>query len=560
MRIIVVLLSVLTSIFLLAPSFLPQDSSLRGFLPGKKINLGLDLQGGIHVILGIDIQRALEVELDQLATAVRTRMEEEGAVGVQVVRSGPNQLRIDLRDPQQIESLRQILRDNHYSVLTAPSLDGDRVAFTSLEAPYREELAKMSLEQAREIIRNRVDEFGVAEPIIQIEGADRILIQLPGVQDPERALQLIGQTALLEYKLVDDEFPLARLEEIIDKHREAAGFTTQFTRAQLERLNEVAAADLPQGRIISFERVVDGRGGDVSLIPYLLHSEVALTGQALENAQVRTDGTTNQPIVALTFNAAGAEAFEEVTANNVQRRLGIILDDVVISAPVIQGRIAAINRGATITLGQGNRQQIMREARDLALVLRSGALPAPVEILENRTVGASLGQDSIEAGKSAGLIAALLVILFMLLYYRAFGLLADVVVAINILMILAVMALFQATLTLPGIAGIVLTIGIAVDANVIIFERIREELRNSNRKLRTSIEVGYNAAHKAILDANITTAIAAIVLFNFGSGPIRGFAVTLLVGIISGYITAFWFSRWILEWYLDRRPAKTLWI
>lgn len=560
MRILVVLLSVVLSLVFLAPSFLPEDSGLRDYLPGKRLNLGLDLQGGIHVILGIDVQRALEVELDQLVEQLETELEAAGSVGIEATRVRGSEIRVQLRESQQEDALRSVIRENFYQILSSPRFEGDNLAFVRLEDSYRDEMVKMSLEQAREIIRNRVDEFGVAEPIIQIEGNDRILVQLPGVQDPERALQLIGQTALLEYKIVDDQFPVAQLEAIIENHREAAGFTTNFTRAQLEALNRAARADLPANKQISFERVVDRRGGDVTLVPYLLESQVSLTGQALDNAQVRTDGTTNQPIVALTFNAAGAQEFEEVTANNVGRRLAILLDEVVISAPVIQGRIPAVNRGATITLGTGDRQSLLREARDLALVLRSGALPAPVEILENRTVGASLGQDSIEAGEKAGLIAGLLVILFMLIYYRAFGFLADLAVTINILMILAVMAFFQATLTLPGIAGIVLTIGIAVDTNIIIFERIREEIRNTNRKLRTSIEAGYAAAHKAILDANITTAIAAIVLFNFGSGPIRGFAVTLLVGIVCGYITAFWFSRWILEWYLERRPAKKLWI
>ncbi|TVQ79531.1 MAG: protein translocase subunit SecD [Bradymonadales bacterium] len=563
---LIVLFVFLGALYLVAPSFVPEDSPFRSYLPERSLNLGLDLQGGIHVILGVDVQRAVELELDQLAAQLSLQLEAEGIRGFELRRSQQFSDDLILRFASarglenHLDAVRRSIREDFYTVLTQPIQRSERELSVSLEQARRAEIIEQSLEQAREILRNRVDEFGVAEPIIQIEGQDRILVQLPGVQDPDRAIQLIGQTALLEYKLVDDDFSRSELEEISDRYRQEVGIISSFTRDQLDQLNALAQESLPEGRIISFERVVDRRGGDTRLVPYLLHDEVALTGGAVENARVMTDATTNQPVISLRLTAPGAQIFEEITAANVGRRLAIVLDSAVISAPQIQGRIPAIARAAQITLGTGSRAEMMREARDLALVLRSGALPAPVEILENRTVGASLGQDSIEAGRVAGLLAAIFVLIFMAFYYRAFGVLADVVVALNLLMILGVMSLFQATLTLPGIAGIVLTIGICVDANVIIFERIREELRNEKRKIRTAIEAGYAAAHKAILDANITTAIAAAVLFNFGSGPIRGFAVTLMVGIICGYISAFWFSRWILEWFLEKRAVKRLWI
>jgi len=414
----------------------------------------------------------------------------------------------------------------------------------------------MSLEQAREIIRNRVDEFGVAEPIIQIEGDDRILVQLPGIEDPQRAIDLIGKTALLEYKVVDETLGVQELSELVEGVRAQVGFTNNFNQDQLNRLNAALKPKLPADTELSFEKESLGRD-QVNIQPYLLRAKTVLTGQALEDARVTTDATSQRPQVSLRFSRPGAESFEQITGENVGSRLAILLDGIVISAPVIREKIPAISQGATISLGLGDRQSVFNEARDLALILRSGALPAPVEILENRTVGASLGQDSIDKGSFAGIVAAIFVLLFMLIYYRMGGVVADLMVMMNIAMLLAIMGFFQATLTLPGIAGIVLTVGMAVDANVIIFERIREELR-SGKKVRAAVDAGFEAAHKAILDANLTTVIAGIVLFNFGSGPIRGFAITLLIGIICSYITAFWFSRWIYGWYLDKRAVERL--
>jgi protein-export membrane protein SecD len=273
--------------------------------------------------------------------------------------------------------------------------------------------------------------------------------------------------------------------------------------------------------------------------------------------RVSSDPQTQKPQVSLRFSKLGADSFEKITEANVGKQLAILLDGVVVSAPVIREKIPAVSAGATISLGVGNRQRLHEEARDLALVLRSGALPAPVEILENRTVGASLGEDSIRKGTMAGLLGALLVILFMLGYYRWSGFLANVCLVINIVMLLAIMALFQATLTLPGIAGIVLTIGMAVDSNVIIIERLRDELR-LGRKVRAALEMGYDGAHRALFDSNLTTIIAGVVLYNFGTGPIRGFAVTLIVGLVCNYIAAVWFSRWIYEWYFDKHPTAHL--
>ena len=558
MRLAVVAFSILLSVFFLVPSFLPKDSAVLKWFPGKHLNLGLDLQGGIHVVLGVDVQKALDVELDHLSEQLKTQLQDDNVnfVTMQKAEDG-RAILVNLRDPQQSDSLEKAISDHFYKMLMIADWESKTQARLELDPQHSEYIQKLSLEQARQIIRNRVDEFGVTEPTIQIEGTDRILVQLPGVSDPNRAIQLIGKTALLEYKIVDDDINTGQLTALVDKVRDKVGFTNNFTRKQLKNLNKALKSKIPAGTEISFEKDTDPRSGESKVTPYLLYSKTVLTGQALEDARVTTNATNQRPQVSLTFNKAGADVFEVVTGDNVGKRMAILLDGTVISAPVIREKIPAISRGATISLGQGNRQKLLKEAKDLALVLRSGALPAPVEILENRTVGASLGEDSIQKGKLSGIIAAIAVILFMLVYYQMSGLIADITVGINIMMILAIMAFFQATLTLPGIAGIVLTIGMAVDANVIILERIREELK-SKKRIRAAVETGYEAAHRAILDSNITTAIAGVVLYNFGSGPIRGFAVTLLIGIICSYITAVWFSRWILDWIMDRWEIKKL--
>lgn len=548
-------LAVVLSIFFLVPTFLPEGSPLHKFFPGKKINLGLDLRGGIHVVLGVEIQKALDVEIDKYLNDIQTRLSEKSITPSKIEKvAGERAILVAVRSSQDASTFEKILKDDFYNVLMLTSWK-DQVARVQLEPSYEQHIAQMSLEQAREIIRNRVDEFGVAEPIIQVQGSDRILVQLPGVQDPERAIQLIGKTALLEFKMVDEGLSSAQVDALVEKVRKDVQFKNNFTRGDLERLNASLKKDLPAGTEISFEKTVDPRSKDVTLRSFLLKSTTVLTGQALEDARVTTEPTSQRPQVSLRFSKQGAEAFEKITEANVGKLLAITLDGVVMSAPVIRERIPALSAGATISLGKGTRKQMLQEAKDLSLVLRSGALPAPVEILENRTVGASLGEESIQKGKFSGILGSILVILFMLLYYKWSGFLANVALVVNVLMLLAFMCLFQATLTLPGIAGIVLTIGMAVDSNVIILERIREELR-SGKNLRAALEAGYQGAHHAIFDSNLTTILSCAVLYNFGTGPIRGFAVTLLVGLIANYLAAVWFSRWIYEWYFDRFHPK----
>jgi preprotein translocase subunit SecD len=376
-------------------------------------------------------------------------------------------------------------------------------------------LRRYAVEQALETIRNRVDQFGVSEPDISPQGSDRILIQLPGIKDPQRAMRLIGRTALLEFKLVDEE----------------------------HRLQEALKGQVPEGDIILYQKQEKPETGRVTRVPFLLKEKTLMTGEVLKNAQVRFD-EFNQPYVALEFDPRGAKMFDRITAKNVKKKLAIILDDNVYSAPVIQERIS------------GGRAQITgrfteNEARDLVIVLRAGALPAPVKILENRSVGPSLGRDLIDKGLKSIIIGGILVVLFMVVYYKMSGVIADLALVLNLILIMGALAGLRATLTLPGIAGIILTIGMAVDANVLIFERIREELR-LGKTPRAAIDGGYSKARWTIFDANITTLIAAVVLFQFGTGPVKGFAVTLSIGIVASLFTALFVSRVVFDVLLTK--------
>lgn len=562
MKILTIVAAFLCSLIFLLPSFLPEGSALLNYLPDRKLNLGLDLRGGVHVVLGVDLRKALESELERLSTEIETRLPEND-ISIRSVELLPqeNLIRVQLSDPQQRMPVQEFLRENFFQSLVVDSFEGDRTMILRMDPLHISEISKRSLEQAKEIIRSRVDQFGVAEPIIQIEGDDRILVQLPGTKDPEAAIRLIGSTALLEFRIVEEAVSDVDLMKLVDEHREAAGFQNNFSRAQLEKLQQVLKPKLPPGTIISFEKVKDPNETDadrVTLLPYLLQDKAPLTGQSLENAFIQFDQITQQPEVGLRLSASGAEALEKISTDFLGRQMAILLDGAVISAPVLQSRIPAVNRAAVITLGRGDPQSKRKEASFLSLVLRSGALPAPVEVLENRTVGASLGEDSIRKGEFSGILALAIIVLFMIIYYRAGGIMASFGVALNIMMLMAIMAMFQATLTLPGIAGIVLTMGMAVDANVIILERIREEIRDKAKKARAALESGYDAANSAIVDANLTTVIAAVVLYNFGSGPIRGFAVTLLIGIATSYLTGVIFTRWMYEFLFKKRDIREL--
>jgi preprotein translocase subunit SecD len=391
-----------------------------------------------------------------------------------------------------------------------------------LDSKETEYVKKRAIDQALEIIRNRVDQFGVAEPEITLQGTDQILVQLPGVRDPQRAINLIGQTALLEFKLVDEE----------------------------GNIDEALKGDIPPGDMILYQRSVDPQTGAVRKIPFLLKEKTLMTGEFIKDARVSLDSQFHESYVAMEFTDIGAKLFEQITGANVKRRLAIILDNNVYSAPEIRERIA------------GGRAQITgrfttEEANDLAVVLRSGALPAPVKILEQRTVGPSLGEDSIRKGVFSIIISAAVVVLFMVFYYKASGIVADLALILNLVLTLATLAIFKATLTLPGIAGLVLSIGMSVDANILVHERIKEELR-WGKTVRAAIDQGYHRAFVTIIDSNVTTLIAGIFLYQFGTGPVKGFAVTLCIGILANIFTAVYITCVLFDFVTLRRGVKRL--
>jgi preprotein translocase subunit SecD len=463
----------------------------------------------------------IENSLERIKGELTKILQERNISGVSVERQAA-QLRVRV-PAASAERVRGLLKGDFGNLeLVNTQTSGGTTEFSlTLSKEELRSLRDYAVDQSLETIRNRIDQFGVSEPIIQRQGQQDILIQLPGIQDPERAKEIIGKTALLEFKLVDDN---ADVEEALRKGP-------------------------PPGRQILYGQAARGEGGvGAEKTAYVLESRTLMTGEYISDARVRPSEQLQGPYVELILNSSGARLFEQITAANVKRRLAIVLDNRVYSAPVIQERIGGGRASITGSFD-------IKEARDLAIVLRAGALPAPVEIVEERTVGPSLGQDSINQGFRSFMVGGALVIVFMIAYYKRAGLVAVVAVVFNVLFMMAMLAGFQAVLTLPGIAGIVLTIGMAVDANVLINERIREELR-AGRAPRSAIEAGYEHALPAILDSNVTTFLSGVILFQFGTGPVKGFAVTLCIGIITTVLTAVYLTRVYYDYRLMSRKLE----
>ncbi len=513
-RVIIMIVVIIPAIVYVIPTFKPS------IWPHNQINLGLDLQGGMHLALEVQTQRAVENTVERIRSELRGTLRSERIRSVEVSTPGDTELAFRLINRDDMPEFRRLIERNYseMNILSEQDQNDEFIVRLALAEETTREIERQAVRQALETIRNRIDEFGVSEPDIRIEGERRIQVQLPGITDTDRAKELIGRTAMLEFKLVDDEHSLSRALE----------------------------GNVPPGREILYGSQV----GEAGRQPFLVESRTLLSGAYLDNARVQIDQQYNEPYVSIDFNRQGARIFEQVTGENVRRRLAIVLDNRVYSAPVIQERIPGGTARVT-----GNFS--IQEARDLAIVLRAGALPAPVEIIEERTVGPSLGQDSIRQGFLSMIVGGMLVLVFMVIYYKTAGLVANLALVLNILLIAAGLAAFQATLTLPGIAGIILTIGIAVDANVIIFERIREELR-LGKKVASAISAGFNKATLTIMDANVTTLIAAVVLFQFGTGPVRGFAITLSLGVLASMFTALVVSRQILDLLYVSRRMKTI--
>lgn len=495
------------------------DSPLVRLVGGQEIHLGLDLKGGIHLTLGVDVDTALENSLVQTGEDLRAEAKDEGIL-ILHPRVEEKTLSFLLLKKEGQSKLQDILKKRFSGIAvheTQEQANGSVRYLVGFTPEYRNHLEKMTLDQAVKTIRNRIDQFGVAEPDIRRQQGNRIQVQLPGIDDTQRAIGIIGRTAHLEFKIVDDGADSQKAEKGI----------------------------VPAGSQLAW-LVRTTAGGQEVREPIVLRSATVLSGKYITDARIAFD-SYGQAYVSISFNNRGGKLFERLTETNVHKRLAIVLDGNVHSAPVIQEKISG---GQASITGHFSTE----EARDLAIVLRAGSLPAPVTVLEERTVGPSLGQESIEAGVRAACIGGVAVLLFMLVYYGIAGLFADIVLVLNILLIMAGLAGFGATLTLPGIAGIILTIGMAVDANVLIFEHIREELRASLPP-KLAVEEGFARATLTIVDANITTIIAAIVLYQFGTGPIRGFAVTLVLGILASMFTAIFVSRILFDLWLTRQRS-----
>ena len=524
-RLALFIVATLLALVYLTPTFIGNlPSWWSSFLPTDRIHLGLDLQGGSHLVLEVKVDKAIENNVERIRTELTNVFRDRGISGVSVERVQGTQLQLKV-PAASVERVRGLLKSDfpNLTVVNTQTSGGTTEFFLTLSKEEMRSLRDYAVDQSLETIRNRVDQFGVSEPIIQRQGQQDILIQLPGIQDPERAKEIIGKTALLEFKLVDDT---ANVEEALRNGP-------------------------PPGRQILHGYGGRGEGGvGAEKIAYVVESRTLMTGEYIVDARVRPSSQLQGPYVELMLNSTGARLFEQITAANVKRRLAIVLDNRVYSAPVIQEQIGGGRASITGSFD-------IKEARDLAIVLRAGALPAPVEIVEERTVGPSLGQDSIRQGITSFIVGGALVIVFITAYYKGAGLVAVVAVIFNIFYMLAILAGFQAVLTLPGIAGIVLTVGMAVDANVLINERIREEIR-AGRTVRSAIEAGYQNALPAILDSNVTTFLSGVILFQFGTGPIKGFAVTLCVGILTTVITAVYLTRTYYDFRISARKLERI--
>jgi preprotein translocase subunit SecD len=489
----------------------------------RHLVLGLDLQGGSHILLEVDANSVKKDKLDQVRDDVRRTLR-DARIGYTGLSVRGDQVEVRVKDtdaPAALTKVRELsqplgglLGANGQRSAEVTDAGGGLIRIAVPQAAIAERI-RQSVEQSIQIVERRVNELGTVEPLIQRQGLDRILVQVPGLQDPTRLKELLGKTAKLDFRMVDSTVP---------------------------------ADQAAQGRVPPDSDLLMSASSPKT--PYVIKKQVLVSGGDLTDAQPGFDNRTGEPIVTFRFNTAGSRKFSQATTENVGQPFAIVLDNEVISAPVIREPITGGS-------GQISGSFTVQGANDLAILLRAGALPAPLSIVEERTVGPGLGQDSIEKGELAAYVGSILVILFMLLTYRLFGVFANIAVAINVAMIFGVLSLLNATLTLPGIAGIVLTVGIAVDSNVLIYERIREELR-AGRTPINAIDAGFKRALATILDSNITTFIAAAVLFYIGTGPVRGFAVTLGIGIVTTVFTAFTLTRLIVAAWVRWTRPKTV--
>jgi len=566
------LLALLTvvSVYLIVPTIFGfsgrrQDAEATGetlpwyysVFPDKGINLGLDLRGGIYLEFEVLSDKAITNKVDMFMADLERWMDREKVpYGSIRQETKGNVIQIEGLSEADASKLMDYVGRYYGEILVRSAKPGTPAGSVDLglQKSYKKFLHNQIVKQALEKVRNRIDRYGVAEPSIHRLGSDRIAIELPGIKDPDRAIGLIKKAGQLEFKIVDDSMSEPDLAKMVADARAEKEIPEGFSLETVETINEALAGKIPDGTEVAFEIQFDPvqrktTGG----VPYLIKRKAEVTGEMLKNAQVNIKD--NEPYVSLTFDAQGSQLFGETTTNNVGKRMAILLDGNVTKAPVIREPI--LGGQAQITLGYGRYDDLMAEAEDLSLVLQEGALPAQLVEATKTVVGPSLGADSIRQGTYATIVGAVLVCVFMLIYYRWSGVIANGALALNLLFILAGLALFQATLTLPGIAGIALTMGMAVDANVLIYERIREELR-AGKSPKAAVDSGYGNAMRTIIDANITTMIAGVVLYQFGTGPIKGFAVTLIMGLLISMYTACVCTRMVYDYVIVKWRIKRI--
>lgn len=547
-------LALLVSVILLAfvtvvPSFYKETPEWwKTYMAPEGLRLGLDLQGGMHLVLKVNLQKAEENSLELAADDLKDTLADESISAVRSPSPSPDSIIFTLPNTNAVDTVKNLISEDFPDIdarIEAKEGSFPRI-FLTLKDEKKQFIQNNAVDQSLEILRNRIDQFGVAEPVIIRQGDDEIVIQLPGIKDPQRALNLLGDTAQLEFKVVADTTG-QNLNQLVAQARASKQWQDGES---MSKLNRALQSSLPENTSLYFEKNVDKQTLQEILTPILLEDKVLMTGDMIKDAQVRIGGNFNEPYVSLDMTSRGGKIFANITENNVGRRMAIVLDDVVRSAPVIRERILG---GSAQISGSFTHE----EAADLAIVLRVGALPAPVDIVQNMTVGATLGQDSINKGLSSGVFGAILVLGFMMIYYRLSGVIANTALVLNILLLFSGLAILNATLTLPGIAGIILAIGMAVDANVLIFERMREEY-SLGKSVRSSIDGGYGNAFSTIIDSQVTTLITALALFMFGTGPIKGFAITLSLGIIFNLFAALFYSRLMFDTINAVRPIKQL--
>lgn len=550
LRLWIGIIGVVTAFIWLVPNFVNLEN--RWWFTKKKLNYGLDIQGGLHLVMGVDVQGVIAEQIQRAAVQLKGELQEKKIEfkDITTVDLQLGEIKIEFTGEAQKKAIEALVEERYATVFQALGVQNGALHYRYY-GNYLTDYKNRVLQQAVETIRNRIDEFGVAEPSIAAQGSDRISIQLPGVADAEQAKSLIHTSARLDFMMVDISKSADELQGLINEVESKGAYDFKSLRytQYVAKLNEDLKGRLPDKTMIIFEKLENATTLEAGRRPMLVKTDTGLGGDALDDAFV----SFNQygvPEVSLVFNSMGATRFSDLTGANLGKSMAIVLDRVVKSAPVIQSQISGGR--AVITLGQGRmREQAVNEAKMIATALRAGALPATLDQLEERRVGPTMGADSVQKSQIASLVGFLLITSFMLIRYRGSGVIAVLMLILNVMISIAALSSMNATLTLPGIAGIALTIGFAVDSNVLIFERMREELAKG-AGFKLALVEGYHRAMSAILDANITTAATAVVLLYFGTGPIKGFAVTLLIGIFTTLFANVFVGKVVMDTLINK--------